>query len=208
MSKGRYETGQQEGFEPGSNETVLKNKLAVKSALEMEDQESIAFEICYEKCLERFKSTDSLTVKDIIWIHREWLGHIYAFAGEYRTVNMSKGGFLFAAAHLLPNLMQQYEKQILNKYTPGSMFNSIEELAHALAVIHVEFIIIHPFREGNGRLGRLLCALVALQAGQNMLNLSCISGEEGREKYFSAIQAGVSSNYVPMETLFREMLGG
>jgi fido (protein-threonine AMPylation protein) len=32
----------------------------------------------------------------------------------------------------------------------------------ALAVVHAEFILIHPFREGNGRCGRLLAILMGL----------------------------------------------
>ncbi len=174
----------------------------------MENQESIAFEHCYELCLERFNSFDSLTIKDIIWMHRQWLGHIYSFAGENRTVNMSKGGFLFAAAHLIPSLMKRYEKEVLRKYTPGSRLQTTDELVRALAILHVEFILIHPFREGNGRLGRLLCTLIALQAGKNMLDISYISNDDGREMYFKAIQAGADHDYEPMEALFRGMLTG
>jgi len=37
--------------------------------------------------------------------------------------------------------------------------------ATALAEVHAELILIHPFREGNGRLARLLALLMALQAG-------------------------------------------
>jgi len=43
-------------------------------------------------------------------------------------------------------------------------------LTRALAVTHAEFILIHPFREGNVRLGRLLNTLMALQAGQPALD--------------------------------------
>lgn len=69
-------------------------------------------------------------VKDIIWIHHQWLDHIYFFAGKYRTVNMSKGGFLFSAAHLIPNLMMQFEQNVLNKYTPGSQFKTMRQWKH------------------------------------------------------------------------------
>ena len=41
--------------------------------------------------------------------HRLALGHLYAFAGRYRKVNISKGGFAFPAARFLPASMQQFE---------------------------------------------------------------------------------------------------
>ncbi len=140
------------------------------------------------------------------YLHKEWLGEIYEFAGTYRTVNMSKDGFLFAAAHLIPRLMLDFEKKILQQYMPASKFTTIETLSHALAIVHVEFILIHPFREGNRRLGRLLCSLMALQAGRNVINYKLISEKKGREAYFHAIQRGVMEDYRPMIELFEKML--
>jgi cell filamentation protein len=39
-----------------------------------------------------------------------------------------------------------------------------------LAVTHVELILIHPFREGNGRLARLLADVMAVQADRGLLD--------------------------------------
>jgi len=39
-------------------------------------------------------------------------------AGEYRQVNVSKGGFMFAAASQVPRLMDQFERGPLSEYTP------------------------------------------------------------------------------------------
>jgi len=38
------------------------------------------------------------TATDIRRIHQLWLGNVYEWAGEYRHVNVSKDGFMFAAA--------------------------------------------------------------------------------------------------------------
>ena len=95
-------------------------------------------------------------------MHRLWLGRVYPWAGAYRTVNMAKGDFVFAAASQIPRLMQQFENGALRKFTP-CRFASIDDQALALAVVHAELVLIHPFREGNGRLARLLATLMALQ---------------------------------------------
>ena len=42
----------------------------------------------------------------------------------------------------------------------------------AIAETQVELIPIHPFREGNGRLARLLADVMAVQAGQDPLDYS------------------------------------
>jgi cell filamentation protein len=69
----------------------------------------------------------------------------------------------------------------------------------------VELVLIHPFREGNGRLARILSTLMALQAGLPLLDFSLITGER-KETYFAAVQAGLDKNYKPMEQLFTEII--
>ncbi len=71
----------------------------------------------------------------------------------------------------------------------------------ALAEVHVELMLIHPFREGNGRLGRLLATLMALQAGLPPLDFSEMAGHL-KEDYFAAVRAGLEQNYEPMKEMF------
>jgi cell filamentation protein len=80
-----------------------------------------------------------------------------------------------------------------------------EEILYALAIVHVEFLLIHPFREGNGRLARLLSILMALQAGLPLLDFSNIKGKE-KERYFAAVRAGLDRDYQFMETIFDGVL--
>ncbi len=75
----------------------------------------------------------------------------------------------------------------------------------ALAEVHVELVLIHPFREGNGRIARLLSVLMALQAGLPPLDFSDLQGAE-REAYFAAIQAGMDRDYRPMERVFSRVI--
>lgn len=70
----------------------------------------------------------------------------------------------------------------------------------ALAEVHVELVLIHPFREGNGRIARVLSTLMALQAGLPLLDFSLIAGRRKKD-YFAAIQAGLDRDYKPMEVL-------
>lgn len=63
----------------------------------------------------------------------------------------------------------------------------------------------HPFREGNGRIARVVSALMALQAGLPLLDFSLIAGRR-RKEYFVAIQAGLDRNYERMERIFAEII--
>jgi len=105
---------------------------------------------------------------------------VYDWAGRYRSVNMGKAEFHFAAAHLIPNLMKTFEKKFLSVYMPCRTMDN-ETLIDALAKVHIEFILIHPFREGNGRLSRLLANIMALQADQPMLDFSVMENKKAQQ---------------------------
>ena len=69
----------------------------------------------------------------------------------------------------------------------------------------MELVLIHPFREGNGRVARILAVLMGLQAGLPALFFDNLSGRK-RQKYFAAVQAGVDDNYEPMTKLFTAVI--
>ena len=121
---------------------------------------------------------------------------MYEWAGDERSVNMSKGDFHFAAATQISQLLNKFESNYLSRYTPCTDLTN-DELIEAIAIVHIEFILIHPFREGNGRLSRLLADVMAVQAGFQPLDYS--SWDENKNEYFTAIQQGVNMNYEPMK---------
>ncbi len=82
------------------------------------------------------------TVQCLQQIHAYLFGGLYDFAGQIRTVNISKGNFTFAPAMFLANSLAQIEK------LPETTFDEIIEK-------YVEMNVAHPFREGNGRATRI-----------------------------------------------------
>ncbi len=198
----RYSTSHliEDQYEPGSNDKVLKNKLGITSPEEMDDTEAIALKDATDKLIRKLDAEHRFTADDICAFHKLWLGEIYPWAGKYRQVNVSKGDFPFAAAIHIPTLMAQFESDILSRNTP-CQFEDRSEVIHALAETHIELVLIHPFREGNGRVARILSTLMALQAGLPLLNFGLIT-HESKNEYYAAIQAGLDKNYKPMEKLF------
>lgn len=202
--KGRYDvSGNVEAqFEPGSNGRVLANKLGISDAEEMDDVELDLLERLHEDVFGLVETDQRLTVSDIREWHRRWLGNVYAWAGSYRTVNIGKGGFQFAACGQVPRLMDNLDNEVLSVRTPCTGMSE-DQLAEAIAVVHVELILIHPFRDGNGRLSRLLASVMALQAGGRQLDYTI--WDENKADYLAAVQAGMT-DYEPMKGLVRRVL--
>lgn len=178
MTTRKYEaSGVQAEFEPGSRDRA------------------------YEEAAVRYGPTHRFRTRDIRELHGLWLGPIYSWAGEYRTLDIGKGGFQFAHAARIPILMEELESGALRRHTPCVVADHTK-LAEALAEVHAELILIHPFRDGNGRLARLLAVLMALQAGLPQLDFSPLDRRR-RPAYVGAIHAAMGRNYRPLTVLFR-----
>ncbi|MBA4372106.1 MAG: cell filamentation protein Fic [Thermodesulfovibrio sp.] len=190
--------------EPGSRGRVLRNKVGIKSKRKMDEAERVALKTATDKLLGMYDAGHCFTAEDIQGIHKIWLGEIYEWSGEYRQVNVSKGDFHFAAALHIPQLMADFSKGLLRQHTP-CRFKSKERIIQALAEVHVELVLIHPFREGNGRVARLLATLMALQAGLPPLDFTGIVGKR-KKAYLVAVQAGMERIYTPMEKIFESAI--
>ena len=82
------------------------------------------------------------TVKGLQQIHAYLFGGLYDFAGQIRTMNISKGGFAFAPAMFLKESLEKIEQM------PEGSFDEIVSK-------YVEMNVAHPFMEGNGRSTRI-----------------------------------------------------
>lgn len=120
------------------------------------------------------ESIEAGTVNGLKQIHAYLFGGLYDFAGKIRTVNISKGGFKFAAAEFLPETLEKIEKMS-------------EETFEQIAEKYVEMNIAHPFREGNGRTTRIWLDLMLKRTLKKCVDWSKINKKE----YLSAMEESV-----------------
>ncbi len=203
---GRYDTSSliEDQFEPGSQGRVLRNLLGLKTKRAMGAAESDEFLRTTNWAIRTYERDHIFIAGDICLLHHDWLKEIYIWAGQYRQVIMSKDDFTFAFPAQIPKLMLELEGNYLRRYTPCSAM-SFDQLVEAVAVVHVELLLIHPFREGNGRMARLLALLMTLQAGLPLLDFSMIAGKK-KLAYFRAVRTGLDRNYKPMMQIFRDLI--
>jgi cell filamentation protein len=187
-------------YQPGSRGRVLRNLPGITGKRMMDEAEAREQKRALQDILSFYSLNHRFKATDICWIHKVWLCGIYEWAGQYRRVNLAKGTFPFAAAAMIPDLMDTLERETLRQFTP-CLFSTQAEVVHALAVVHTELVLIHPFREGNGRVARMLAIVMAAQAGLPPLDFGQLKGIK-KQAYFSAVQSGMDYNYGPMEEIF------
>ena len=83
--------------------------------------------------------------------------------GEYRKIPVWIGGDSLETARFVPAEVQHIQRlmQNLDAYLHEDQTDSVLKTA----ILHVEFEAIHPFLDGNGRLGRMMIPLFLWQEG-------------------------------------------
>ncbi len=96
-------------------------------------------------------------------IHRFVFQDVYSWAGEFRNVNISKGGQLFGAAAFIQPALQD----VLQNLARELHLRGLDRPAFAsrAGFYMGEINAIHPFRDGNGRAQREFIRQLAMQAG-------------------------------------------
>jgi cell filamentation protein len=113
-------------------------------------------------------------------IHKYIFQDIYAWAGEKRIVEISKGGKQFFPRSHFDNALKYIDQLIaeFKKIPKDNIRKSAEKLAEILDNVNY----LHPFREGNGRAQREFLRLLALEKGLT-LNLNPPDNKSVYERY-------------------------
>lgn len=203
----RRAEGVEAEWEPGSRGLVLCNRLGITRKREMDRAEHEALLAAQSRYLERIGPETRFTAALLREMHRDWLGGVYEWAGQYRTVELQKGGFTWPPAFRVADNVAAFEAGLLREHTPCTPA-PLPEVARRIAEVHAEFLLIHPFREGNGRMARWLADLMALQAGLPMPEYRFEGGGSAAEKhrYLTAVKRGYLEEHAPLTDYFAETI--
>lgn len=194
----KYET-------PKDQSEILPNLLGLGSAEDIALSEFEGFLKAEILLTEKLSSRTKFNEAYILKIHKLALQHLYSFAGKYRDVNMSKDGFPFAAAKFLPKTMKSFQDEILAQLS--NKYSNPVDLIVDIAKVHGELLVIHPFREGNGRTARMLANLMSRKQGYSSLLFQKV-GEKEFKFYVSAVQKSAEKDYNKMEKFIASIFPG
>ena len=146
---------------------ALENKLGITSSANLAREEEW---ISKKKAAQLFdkgllNQLAAGTFSSLQAIHKYLFEEICDFAGELRTVNITKGNFRFAPVMYLEAAIASIEKM------PQSTFDEIVEK-------YVEMSVAHPFREGNGRSTRIWLDLLLKAELHRVVDWSRVDKED------------------------------
>ncbi len=131
-------------------------------------------------------------------LHRHLFQDVYEWAGEVRTVDISRDNSRFAHAPMI----ERYLAGELGKLATENELRGLvpERFVARLAHYMGEINAAHPFREGNGRTQRVFCTLLAEQAGY-FIDFETVD----QARMYEVMIASFNSNSQPLETLLLEI---
>ncbi len=116
----------------------------------------------------------------LLKIHLHLFQDVYEWAGQVRTVNISKDGKPFFNGERF-HIGFQYIDTLISEYRNLKKANKVA-LAEKLAQILDNINYLHPFREGNGRTQREFIRILALEKGLT-LNLNPADNNSVYDRY-------------------------
>lgn len=160
------------GCYPGTS--VLINKLGIRDQAQLEENETLITTVQSLKFeLEPFP--EELDFAYYKRLHRFLFEALYDWAGEVRTVNLSKQHTSFCpAAEIGALATASFGRLKQRNYFQGL---SRSDFLGELVDLYISLNYLHPFREGNGRVQRLYLRQLAQRAGYR-LNFAGVDSDE------------------------------
>jgi len=133
-------------------------------------------------------------------IHRMLFQEIYSWAGELRTVDISKADTRFCTVRRI----EKESDKIFCRLKEENHLTSLprDELVQKSAEYYGDINMIHPFREGNGRAQRILFEHMIVNAG-----FAISWNGIDPERWVKANEAAVLCDYAPLASIFEKCIG-
>ncbi|MDD4937131.1 MAG: Fic family protein [Acidiphilium sp.] len=141
---------------------ILRNRLGITDQAEL-DRIEATFAAVRSYEMETAAPAGRFDLAHLQGVHRTLFGDVYPWAGELRSVDITKGDTRFAHAGAIESAGRQLFNQLAREQhlrgLDGDEFS--RRAGHYLGEVNV----LHPFREGNGRAQRAFVNQLAAAAG-------------------------------------------
>ncbi|MGE3063903.1 MAG: Fic/DOC family protein [bacterium] len=184
---------------------VPRNKFNIKDEAFLESIETYYLSEAYSSVLSA--KNFIISKQELLRVHSLIFQKVFDWAGRFRQIDISKGKTYFANWKYIDSLIDVWEKEFCSKFSKKSIDESETELALKLAVLLIEFLAIHPFRDGNGRTIRLILDKIAYDRGYELLLMHQNVNKMFVDEYMKASETGVlNKNYEPMKEIILSQL--
>ncbi|MCE0492930.1 Fic/DOC family protein [Vibrio salinus] len=142
-------------------------------------------------------SIEEFTLDHLKHLHFHLFQDIYSWAGKIRDVDISKGHTRFCTS----SRIEPEAKKLFGRLPELSTITNRSQLIESVADLFCEINLLHPFREGNGRVQRLFFEEMLF-----ILDYELIWPSISRQQWLEANIAGVHMNLSPLIHIFDQAI--
>lgn len=191
----KYGTGQDPYCYPGT--TVLRNRLNVTNDEILSEAERALSEVAADAIEFAQPPYDLPYLKAL---HNRLFSDLYEWAGELRTVDISKGTTHFCTT----TRIEPEAEKLFTSLAKANWFQGMDraQLVTASAELFGDLNVVHPFREGNGRTQRILFEHIIVNAGYE-ISWWAVDAEEWTQANIDAVVC----DYRALTAVFERCVG-
>lgn len=177
---------------------VLNGKTVLGTQREIEEVKGAI------EAYDNLEKYDYKNEKDLLKSHKLLMDRLLNNAGNYRNSNVGVGG-VNGVTHIAPpaNMVPQLMRELFSWLKATD-----DHLLVVSCVFHYEFEFIHPFSDGNGRVGRLWQSVI-LHKYKNLFSAMPIESvvRDNQERYYQALEdAGSVGESTPFVEFMLEVI--
>jgi len=172
---------------------LLDGKKVLATVLELAEVEGAI------KAYENLQQFNPNSLNDLLKAHKILMGEILTTAGNFRNVNVKVGEHIAPKPSRVNDLMTNLFSWLKN---------SDEHLLLKSCIFHYEFEFIHPFSDGNGRIGRLWQSVILNQFNPlfSLMPTESIVKDHQEEYYSAIVNSTAQGESTPFIEFMLEMI--
>jgi Fic family protein len=182
----------------GNTLSLRETKLAIEDGITVgghplrEYLEATNHAEAYQHLIDLVRLGTPITIETILLLHHVTMEKILAEPGKWRTVlvTIAEAAITPPSPSHIPQLMREWVAWI---HGTGKEYHPIARVA----IAHHGFEAVHPFVDGNGRLGRLLLNFILMQEGYPPATIQ----REWRGEYLAALSQADRGKYRALANL-------
>lgn len=196
VREGAGEYGPSEGTpQEGKNSTrpvdstrYFETAHGMKTYSEVSEILAVAVTKTIEDVIDKNPEDILVTPEWLCKLHSDIAGSLFPdWAGRFRDVNVEVGGHEPPPFYEVPIHVRMYCEDLTARLSFSLKRKDIEKISETLAFADWRFQWIHPFRDFNGRVGRILLTAVLFKLRLPPAETASVEPEE-KEKYLQALR--------------------
>jgi fido (protein-threonine AMPylation protein) len=191
---------------PVDSTRYLETAQGIKSYAQVAEILAVAVARTIEALIEKDPADITISPEWICLLHGDIAGGLFpAWAGRFRDINVQVGPHHPPAYFEVPIQMRLFCDDLSARLSAVSDEKDIEKIAGTLAFADWRFQWIHPFKDFNGRVGRILLSAVLYKLRLPPAETASVD-PEGKRRYLKALHDADSADLSTLTELWIERL--